>query len=956
MAVTGDISDHSQEQDHIVPNPGDHVSSTSAPTITFSTSAQMLPPPPGPLDKSKSIWAPGWVNQPEGEWTESLRRGSNVTVSPRTRPIHEAGGIAQPDTQLPGPSNSLRTQKVDGNVQKAGTTRSEEAETEYAPPKVALMAYLDRLAKAKGECALRMGEKDRPDIAGERLIEPVYPPVKRGTTKGKRRVMRAHEQSETNVDVDLAGRERGSSRDCQPGLERTAYPILPSFATLIESAGLTDDKLPLFPWETPDSSGPEQSVVASPHSHNHYNPSGSLPEQRSRKMSVTDHKMVDSLTKDESTLDRQQQQHSLRMITLLKQAMAKIPGYQAPPSPERGMVDNQVSLQLIHDGQVSQREHFPTTNLNQPIVVSPTTMQEMQKAMQHLDQNNKRRFAAQTAEYLVEHPEYISQHPEEYDLFKLRVHDLTKTQDLPVGIAGQPSDSSAPMQLQRAAPSHLERHAPPHLRDATPSHLERHAPSHLQRATPSHLERHAPPHIPDAITSHLERYVPPRLRDAASTHLERHAPSHLRNTTPQGSSDGFPYFDGFGFEPESQYHLPALGLEIDSVKAGYGHSAQQSSAPVASQAQLGNLGLSSSPRNLIHPSYGHSTQQSSVPVANQAQGQFQASSPALQNLFHPSYLQSPYSRDEPMQQEFIKPSAPLHTGPQKHQRSESEASHPQTGTQSGYGLPYSYGAGNLTRAHGQSLVQDALQPNMALDNRSYGQGSFANPFLQNTMQPNSSYVDDSLAMNSQPNPAQPVQVSGLNPYLNYQKHVTQSPQYPHGRSVARGRARNSSTRRSQEPTTQLYPSTGLPGWNPQPAATTGIQTMQQYDFGSSQQPQEQAPYGPMVTASSSFAVGPVNQAPSLGSNVHGEVEPMYSYQAAESMPPAKRVRHYRIGGDGMYPHPAPGASAQYQALTKNGPPSLEAAAQGAAMPFVEASKEAGPMEWGVAKIGNVSVP
>ena len=56
----------------------------------------------------------------------------------------------------------------------------------------------------------------------------------------------------------------------------------------------------------------------------------------------------------------------------------------------------------------------------------------------------------------------------------------------------------------------------------------------------------------------------------------------------------------------------------------------------------------------------------------------------------------------------------------------------------------------------------------------------------------------------------------------------------------------------------------------------------------------------------------------------------------------------------MYPHLAPGASDQYQALTHSGRPSLEVAAQGEAMPFVEASKELGPAEWGVVKIGNVS--
>jgi len=1024
VALTWELPDDSHAQDHAVPKSSGHISSTSVPTIASSTNAQMLPPPPGPLGRIKSIWGPGWVHQPEDKWKKSLRRGSNTTVSPRTMPAVVTGGIAQPDTHFAGPFNSLHSENVVKRGQKAGDFCSDNAETEYPLPRVALMAYLDRLAKEKGELALRTGEKNPSFNPSERLIEPVYPPVKWDATQGRRRVMCTYDQSETEADVDLAEPKRGPPRDYQPGLERTAYPILPSFAHMLESAGLTNDNLPLLPWETSNSSGDERSDVTA-RSQGHDNSAGSLLQQRSRKMSAINRKLATDMTQDEFILHskRGDEQRELEWAAYVKQFLAENPEDQAYPYTNRGMVDAQVDLQPTSDGHVHQREHLLATNFNQSVAnllkaqVLPTTtgsmsynhldrpltygyghvvqrppyevnrldfyppssvpatnqgMSDAQLQLHQIEANHLRRRDTLNAQYIRKH-------------FKSPMDSLPEAQEVPAVGPGQPSDSLTATHLQHDAPAYLERYAPPDIQHASPTplrsnYLDRYAPAHIQDA------------LKDAASSHLDHHAPSHLQGAAPTHLGHHASSHLQRAASQRSSDDFAYFDEFRFDPEPQNRIPGFGLDPYPSKASYGHSAQQISRPFAMQGQGGNNAPSSTPQGFFRPSFVHSSQQSSVAVASQGPGEYQASSPAPQKFFRPSFvhsaqqssisvasqgvpgeyqasssapqpsfhlnnLQSSYSRVQSlqpeMQQGLIKPSAPLHTGLLKHERTESDTSQHQTDVQSGYGYSYGQDVESLNRVHGQSVGRKSLQPNMAHDNWGYGQSSFANPSFQTTLQPYQSHGDSSLAGNSQPNAARPIPVSHPSPSTNLQTQETQSQQHPHSRPVARGRAKGRSTRRSQDPAMQI-PLYVPPDWNQQPGATVGNWSMQQYPSGSFQQPQQQAPYGPTDAASSSFTVGPANQTPSVGPSVHKPVEPRYNYHANNSMAPSKRIRLYRPGGDAMYPHLAPGASDQYQALTHSGRPSLEVAAQGEAMPFVEASKELGPAEWGVIKIGNVS--
>jgi len=984
VAVTEDVPNHNHGTDHALPKPSGHVSSTSVPTLASSTSAQMLPPPPGPLDKSKSIWAPQWVHQQEDGWKESLRRDSGATVSPHTMPAVRARGFAQPVTQLAEPSEALHTPKVDESVQKAGPSHSEDAEIEYQPPKVALMAYLDRLAKVKGERALSMGEKDRSYMADERLTEIVCPPVRQDITQGRgreRRVMRTYDQSETDADVEVAEPKREPKRDCQPGLERTAYPILPSFAHMLRTAGLTNDELSHLPWETPNSSGYEQNTVTT-RSHDHSNSASSLLQHQSHNLPATNPEMARTQEQDEFILRcrREAEQREADWVAYVKQVLANTPENQALPSTDRGMVDTQVKVQPTYDGQVHQREHLLATNFNQPVANSsdaqdlsttnsriglppdyshtfqraqytnvdklvvyppgsvPATNQGMidaQMQLQQIEAAHLRRRDFLAAQYIRKN-------------FKPPMDSLPEAQELPAVTSGQPSDGSVATHLQYASPAYLERHTPADIQHAsqTPS----------QTATSNYLDRYAPAHIQDNLkdiaSSHLERSAPSHLQRAAPSHLDRHAPTHLQRAASQRSSDEASNFDEFGFDPEPQYHMTGFAPETDSSKASYGLSAQQFSLPFASQAQGEKHASSSAPQNIFRPSFAHSAQQGSVPVASQVTEQHKASSPTSPSSFHPSYLQSSISQAGPlqpgMQQGFTMPSAAPYTGLHKHGRTESDFRQAQTDLRSGYGVAYGQDVRNLTRLHGQSVVEKALQPNMALDNWSYGQGSFARPSFQTTLQPPQSYGDVSFAANPQPIP-----VHWPSPYTNLQMEGTQPQQYTQARPVVGGRTTNRVTRRSNKPAVQT-PLYAPPDWNPQPGATAGIWTMQQYTGGSSQQPQQQAPYGQKVTASSLSTVGTINQTLASGPNVHGPVEPRYNYQASDSMPPSKRVRHYRPGGDAMYPQVAPGASGQYQALTQNGQPSLEAAAQGGAPPFVEASKEAGPAEWGVVKIGNVS--
>lgn len=988
MALTGELPDDSHAQDHAVPKSSDHISSTSVPTIASSTNAQMLPPPPGPLDRSKGIWGPGWLHQPEDKWKESLRRGSNTTVSPRTMPAVVTGGIAQHDTHFAGLSNSLHSENVFKRDQKAGDFCSDNAETEYPPPKVALMAYLDRLAKEKGERALRTGEKNPSFNPSERLIEPVYPPVEWDATQGRRRVMCTYDQSETEADVDLAEPKCDPPRDCQLGLERTAYPILPSFAHMLESAGLTNDDLPLLLWETPNSSGDERSDVTT-RSQGHDNSAGSLLQQRSRKMSATNRKLATDMTQDEFILHskRGDEQRELEWAAYVKQILAENPEDQTYPSTNRGMVDAQVDLQPTSDGHVHQREHPLAANFNQPVAnlfkaqVLPTTTGGM--SYNHLNRpltygdghvvqrppyevnrldfyppssvsaTNSGTSDAQLLLHQIEanhlrrrntlDTQYIRKH------FKSPMESLPEAREVPAVASGQPSDSLAATHLQQVAPAYLERYAPTDVQHPSPTPLRS-----------NYLDRYAPAHIQDALkdsaSSHRDHHAPSHLQSAAPIHLGHHASSHLQRAA-QRSSDETAYFDEFRFNPKPQDRIPGFGLDPYPSKAGNGHSTPHILRPFAMQAQGGNKAPSSTPQEFFRPSFVHSSQQSSVSVASQGLGEYQASSSTSQPSFYPNNLQSPYSGvrslQPGMQQGLIKRSAPLHTGLLKHGRTESDTSQHQIDAQSGYGYSYGQDVESLTRVHGQSVGQKSLQPNMAHNNWGYGQGSFVNPSFQTPLQQYQSHGDSSQAGNSQPNAAQPIPVSHPSPDTNLQTQESQPQQHPHSQPVARGRAKGRSTRRSQDPAMQI-PLYVPSDWNQQPGATVGNWSMQQYPGGSFQQPQQQAPYGPTDAASSSFTVGPANQTPSVGPSVHRPVEPRYNYHADNSMAPSKRIRHYRPGGDAIYPHLAPGASDQYQALTHSGQPSLEVAAQGEAMPFVEASKESGPAEWGVIKIGNVS--
>lgn len=64
---------------------------------------------------------------------------------------------------------------------------------------------------------------------------------------------------------------------------------------------------------------------------------------------------------------------------------------------------------------------------------------------------------------------------------------------------------------------------------------------------------------------------------------------------------------------------------------------------------------------------------------------------------------------------------------------------------------------------------------------------------------------------------------------------------------------------------------------------------------------------------------------------------------------------YRPGSDDMYPHAtAEGSSVRLQELQRQGP-TYEVASQPENFPFIEAARRARPAEWGVLKIGNVSM-
>ena len=66
---------------------------------------------------------------------------------------------------------------------------------------------------------------------------------------------------------------------------------------------------------------------------------------------------------------------------------------------------------------------------------------------------------------------------------------------------------------------------------------------------------------------------------------------------------------------------------------------------------------------------------------------------------------------------------------------------------------------------------------------------------------------------------------------------------------------------------------------------------------------------------------------------------------------------YVEGSDDMYPQPPPGsgASVRYQNLTRQQPPSMDVTTNEANVPFVETARASKPAEWGVMKIGNVSM-
>lgn len=98
---------------------------------------------------------------------------------------------------------------------------------------------------------------------------------------------------------------------------------------------------------------------------------------------------------------------------------------------------------------------------------------------------------------------------------------------------------------------------------------------------------------------------------------------------------------------------------------------------------------------------------------------------------------------------------------------------------------------------------------------------------------------------------------------------------------------------------------------------------------------------------------------------YGQLGPHMYRSASRTSSPANQTRRnvvpevallpYRPGSDDMYPHSIGGMSVRLQELTRNGNPSFAAASMPDIIPFAENARHAKVAEWGVLKIGNVSL-
>lgn len=83
----------------------------------------------------------------------------------------------------------------------------------------------------------------------------------------------------------------------------------------------------------------------------------------------------------------------------------------------------------------------------------------------------------------------------------------------------------------------------------------------------------------------------------------------------------------------------------------------------------------------------------------------------------------------------------------------------------------------------------------------------------------------------------------------------------------------------------------------------------------------------------------------------------FGVESATGPMPALAINPYRAGSDTMYPEQENGSpSVQLQNLNRQGAPNYNTMADSRNMPFGEIARDSEPAQWGVMRIGNVSIP